>query len=430
MKKYYASQLDDEALGRLCERRTIAQVSAVFSGVRQIVATVRAKGDRAVTSYNRQFGGYAGSSLKVTQAEIEDACERVAPELKEALAVAAANIRRFYGVQKGERVMVETMPGVVCFAESRPIERVGLYIPGGTAPLVSTVLMLAIPARLAGCKDLVLCTPPDADGGIPDAILYAAKYCDVATICKAGGAQAIAAMAFGTESIPKVDKIFGPGNQYVTAAKQLVSIDPTGAAIDMPSGPTEMLVIADGSARADFVASDLLSQAEHGVDSQVVLVCTSDLKADEILDEVQRQARTLPRRQIARSALKNSFALVVQDVRQAIAFANRYAPEHLILNVTNYRALVPLIMNAGSVFLGQYACESAGDYASGTNHCLPTYGYARAYSGVSVASFQKRITFQEVTKQGARRLAPSVCLLAETEELAGHKQAMTLRVSD
>lgn len=365
--------------------------------------------------------------MQLSNIEIREAAKKVSNEIKTALEQAASNITKFHEIQLESRKTVETMPGVICFAEMRPIEKVGLYIPGGTAPLPSTVLMLAIPARLAGCKEIVLCTPPAKDGTINDVILAAAEIAGVKTIYRVGGAQAIAAMAYGTETIPKVDKIFGPGNQYVTAAKMLVSTEPDGAAIDMPAGPTELLVVADEAARADFVAADLLSQAEHGADSQVVLVCTDVQKISEITAEVKRQLKSLSRQQIAAKALDNSFSIVVKDIDAALEFANRYSPEHLILNVKEPQKLVKKVVNAGSVFLGAYSPESAGDYASGTNHALPTYGYARSYSGVSLASFQKRITFQQLTPEGVKNIASTVQIIAEQEGLTAHKRAMEIR---
>jgi len=352
---------------------------------------------------------------------MKSAWNKVDRDVKDAMVVASDNIKKFHSAQRTPPIEIETMPGVKCSRISRPIERVGLYIPGGTAPLPSTVLMLAIPAILAGCEEIVLCSPPL----IADEILCAARIAGVNKIYQVGGAQAIAAMAYGTDSIPKVDKIFGPGNQYVTAAKMLVQSE--GISIDMPAGPSEVLVIADINARADFVAADLLSQAEHGVDSQVVLVCTDEAKADEILEEIDRQLVLLPRMDIAEKALNSSFALVVDNLDDAMNFSNQYAPEHLILNVENPD--VDSVKNAGSVFVGQYSCESAGDYASGTNHTLPTYGYAKAYSGVSLDSFTKNITVQELTKEGVINLGPVVETLAECEGLIAHKNAMTLRLN-
>ncbi len=426
MKKYYFRQLDDTLLKTLCERKAI-RFDAVLPIVQDVLREVKLSGDKAIREYTEKFDNVCLSSFAVTRAEIELACERVPKNIQSAFNKAVRNIERFHKSQIVKLKKVETMAGVSCFAEARPIDKVGLYIPGGTAPLPSTVLMLAIPAKLAGCKEIVLATPPTKDGNVADIILFAAKLCGITQIFKIGGAQAIAALAFGTESVPKVYKIFGPGNQYVTAAKMLVSIDTDGAAIDMPSGPTEVLVIADEKARADFVASDLLSQAEHGVDSQAILVTTTGKKADEILAKVKRQLKTLPRKEIAQKSFGNSFTIVVDSIDEAISFSNRYAPEHLILNIVNAKKYVPAITNAGSVFLGAYSCESAGDYASGTNHSLPTYGYARVFGGVSVSSFQKQVTFQEITKQGAKNLGPIVATMASQESLEGHKRAMELR---
>lgn len=371
-------------------------------------------------------GHGAQNELLVSSAEIARACKRTPNKVKIAFEQAAKNIEQFHKAQLKTEAPVETMPGVTCFAKMRGIERVGLYIPGGTAPLPSTVLMLAIPAKLAGCKEIVLCTPSKA-GVVADSILFAAQLCGVDKIYKIGGAQAVAAMAYGTATVPKTYKIFGPGNQYVTAAKMLVSINPDGAAIDLPAGPSEVLVVADKNARADFVAADLLAQAEHGTDSQVVLVSDNATKIDEVLAEIEKQLELLPRKDITRQALTNSFALLAGSLDEAISFSNRYAPEHLILNAKNVEELIPQVLNAGSVFVGAYACESAGDYASGTNHSLPTYGYARAYSGVSVASFQKRITFQKVTKQGAANIGPTVSAMAAEESLDAHRRAMEFR---
>lgn len=426
MKKYYFRQLDETSLKNLCGRKAI-RFDAVLPIVQDVLREVKLSGDEAVRAYTKKFDNVSLSSFAVTQAEIERACERVSKNIQSAFNKAAHNIERFHKSQIVKLKKVETMSGITCFTEARPIEKVGLYIPGGTAPLPSTVLMLSIPAKLAGCKEIVLATPPAKDGNVADIILFAAKLCGITQIFKIGGAQAIAALAFGTESVPKVYKIFGPGNQYVTAAKMLVSTDTDGAAIDMPAGPTEVLVIADEKARADFVASDLLSQVEHGIDSQAILVTTTDKKADEILAEVKRQLETLPRKEIARKSLGNSFIVIIDSIEKAIVFSNRYAPEHLILNVENAAKYISEITNAGSVFLGQYSCESAGDYASGTNHSLPTYGYARVYSGVSVSSFQKQLTFQNITKQGAKNLGPVVAMMASQESLEGHKRAMQLR---
>ncbi|MBL4694576.1 histidinol dehydrogenase [Candidatus Gracilibacteria bacterium] len=416
MKKYYLNNLEniDDLL-----RRPGSDASSVMLVVQEIMVNVRENGDDALQEYSMKFDGVEIDSLKV--ADFETAWDRVDERVKNAMMLAADNIKKFHAAQITPPLEIETMPGVKCSRVSRPIERVGLYIPGGTAPLPSTVLMLAIPAVLAGCEEIILCSPPF----IADEILCAAKIAGVNKIYQIGGAQAIAAMAYGTESIPKVDKIFGPGNQYVTAAKMLVQAE--GVAIDMPAGPSEVLIIADREARADFVASDLLSQAEHGPDSQVVLVCTDEAKADEVLEEMDAQLAVLPRKDIAAEALNNSFVLIVDNLDQAMEFSNQYAPEHLILNVENPDT--DSIKNAGSVFLGQYSCESAGDYASGTNHTLPTYGYAKSYSGVSVDSFVKKITFQELTKEGVKNIGPAVEILAECEGLQAHKNAMTLRLN-
>ncbi len=426
MKKYYFKQLNSASLKNLCRRKAI-RFDEVFPIVENVLREVKTRGDEAIREFTIKFDNVNVSSFTVTQNEIERVCERIPKNVQSAFRKAARNIEKFHKAQMAKPKKVRTMPGVTCFAEVRPIEKVGLYIPGGTAPLPSTVLMLAIPAKLAGCKEIVLVTPPTKNGGVADVILFAAKLCGITQIFKIGGAQAIAALAFGTENVSKVYKIFGPGNQYVTAAKMLVSINPDGAAIDMPAGPTEVLVIGDEKARADFVASDLLSQAEHGADSQAILVTTSDRKANEVLDEVKRQLQTIPRKEIVQKSLDNSFVLVVDSMDEAITFSNMYAPEHLILNVKNATKYIPEIINAGSVFLGPYSCESAGDYASGTNHSLPTYGYARVYGGVSVSSFQKPVTFQKITKQGAKNLGPIVSTLASQESLEGHKRAMQLR---
>lgn len=426
MKTYNLSNLSKTEVAALCRRPAI-NFDQTLPLVKSVLTAVKNDGDKAVRNFTKRFDNVELDDLKLSSEQISEAAKKVPKEIKTALEQAANNITKFHKVQLEDRKTVETMPGVTCFAEMRPIEKVGLYIPGGTAPLPSTVLMLAIPARLAGCREIVLCTPPSKDGTINDVILAAAEIAEIKTIYKAGGAQAIAAMAYGTETIPKVDKIFGPGNQYVTAAKMLVSTNPEGAAIDMPAGPTELLVVADGAARADFVAADLLSQAEHGTDSQVVLVCTDAQKIDEITTEVKQQLKLLSRQQIAEKALDNSFNVVVKNLDEALDFANQYSPEHLILNVKDPQELVKKVINAGSVFLGAYSPESAGDYASGTNHALPTYGYARTYSGVSVASFQKRITFQQLTPEGVKNIASTVQIIAEQEGLTAHKRAMEIR---
>ena len=404
MEKYYYSKVD---LATLCQRPAIRQVN-----VSAIMEAVRKGGDEAVRGLTKRYDLTEIKDLQVTRRP------KISAKLLKALETAASNIEKFHKAQIRQRLTVGTMPGVTCFRESRPIERVGLYIPGGTAPLPSTVLMLGIPAKLAGCKEIVLVTPPAVD----DSILAAAEIVGLKQIFQIGGAQAIAALAYGTESVPKVDKICGPGNQYVTAAKMQAQSE--GCAIDMPAGPSEVMVIADEQARPDFVAADLLSQAEHGPDSQVVLVCSNP---DPILQELEKQLKLLPRQEIAKQALEKSFTLITENLDQAIAFANQYAPEHLILNTANADQLVPQIINAGSVFLGPYSCESAGDYASGTNHTLPTYGYAKAYSGVSIDTFTKQITFQKITRQGAKNIGPTVATIAQAENLIAHKRAMTIR---
>ncbi|MBT4916837.1 histidinol dehydrogenase [Candidatus Peregrinibacteria bacterium] len=427
MKKYFMKNLED--VGKLLKRPSID-----FEGVRGVVSDVlsdvRESGDEALREYTKRFDGVDIGEFLVSEDDIEEACERVDGELLKAFEVAANNIETFHKAELPSRIEVEPVPGVKCFREARAIEKVGLYVPGGTAPLPSTVLMLGIPARVAGCKEIVMCTPPEKDGKVPDIILFAAKLAGVTQVYKVGGAQAIAAMVYGTESVPKVFKVFGPGNQYVTSAKMLLSVDPDGSAIDMPAGPSELLVIADKSARADFVAADLLSQAEHGADSQVVLVSDDDNKVNEILQEIERQLVELPRKKIAEQALSKSFVLVVQNLDEAFEFSNLYAPEHLILNIENADGYLSSVENAGSVFIGPYSCESAGDYASGTNHTLPTYGYARMYSGVNTESFMKQVTFQKISKSGLENLGPSIEKMAESEQLFAHKNAVTIRIND
>jgi len=429
MKKYVLSELGSEEIDSLCQRKQI-DFKPVFEVVRGVIDDVRQNGDEAVRAYTEKFDGVKLGSFLVSEKEIEEACERVSPAVKDAFAIAARNIEKFHRAQLSDDIEVETSKGVTCFTRMRPIEKVGLYIPGGTAPLPSTVLMLGIPAKIAGCKEVVMCTPPNRDGKIPDIILYAAKIAGIRKIFKIGGAQGIAAMGYGTETVPKVYKVFGPGNQYVTAAKMLLSIDPSGAAMDMPAGPSEVLVIADSSARADFVAADLLSQAEHGKDSQVVLVCTNKVKINEIIREVRIQLAELDRKEIAEKALENSFALKVSSVNEALKFSNQYAPEHLILNVENPDRYVKSVVNAGSVFLGKYSCESAGDYASGPNHAIATSGWSKVYGPISIDSFMRRITFQKLTKEGADEIGPIVEKMAEVEGLGAHKNAMTLRLKN
>lgn len=428
MKKYFYKQLDQAQLKALLLRLSIS-FEKTFEVVRPILSEVRENGDEALRGYTAKFDGVELEEFAVSEQEIAEAVKRIKPEVREAFGIAARNIEKFHRVQVQEDIKVETMPGVLCFRQMRAIEKVGLYIPGGTAILPSTILMLGIPAKIAGCEEIVLCTPPNRDGETSDILLFAANLVGIKKIYKIGGAQAVAAMAYGTESVPKVYKIFGPGNQYVTAAKMLVSIDAQGAAIDLPAGPTEMLVIADKNSRADFVAADLLSQAEHGADSQVVLLCTNAQKAEEILLEVTSQIESLPRKEIAEKALENSFAIVTENIEQALQFSNDYAPEHLILNLNNAEKYLDKVKNAGSVFIGQYTPEAVGDYASGTNHTLPTSGYAKAYSGLSLSDFTKQITFQKVDEKGVIEIGKIVEEMATCEDLIGHKRAVSLRIN-
>jgi histidinol dehydrogenase len=379
-----------------------------------------------VREYEEKFDHVRLQSLKVSEEEIEQAESMVSADLTAAIRLAHYNIKKFHEAQRFSGEKIETGPGIVCWQKSVAIEKVGLYIPGGTAPLFSTVLMLATPAKIAGCKDIVLCTPPDAQGHVNPAILVAAKTAGVNRIFKAGGVQAIGAMAYGTETVPKVYKIFGPGNQYVMAAKQQVSLHEV--AIDMPAGPSEVCVIADEKANAVFVAADLLSQAEHGTDSQVLLITTSESMLEAVQTEVERQLERLPRKEIAAKTLENSQLVLVKDEQEAIDLSNCYAPEHLILQTEDYADLAERVVNAGSVFLGKYACESAGDYASGTNHTLPTHGYATAYSGVNLDSYCRKVTFQHLTEEGVRHIGHAVELMAEAEQLDAHKNAMTVRL--
>lgn len=395
--------------------------------VQPIIEDVQKEGDQAVIAYEKKFDGCTLTSLAVTEEEFLFAEKEISQQLKEAIIIAHQQIVAFHKSQVFESVVVENKPGIRCWQEARAIERVGLYIPGGTAPLFSTVLMLAVPAAIAGCHQIVLCTPPNKEGKIHPAILYAATLAGVTKVYKTGGVQAIAAMAYGTESIPNVYKIFGPGNQYVTAAKQYVSL--RDVAIDMPAGPSEVEVLADEMANPVFVAADLLSQAEHGVDSQAILITTSEKLVREVQDEVTKQLDVLPRQEFAAQALSHSRILLVHDMDEAIAMTNAYAPEHLIVQTQNYMDIVPRIINAGSVFLGPYSCESAGDYASGTNHTLPTNGYARAYSGVNLDSFIRKITFQELTQEGINTIGPAIEVMAATEQLQGHKNAVTVRLN-
>ena len=402
-------------------RLDLAQLNETVSTV---LNDVRQRGDEAVKEYELKFDKAALTSLAVSEQEMQEAEQLVSAELKAAIELAHENIYKFHAAQKFEGQKVETQSGVSCWQKSVAIERVGLYIPGGTAPLFSTVLMLATPAKIAGCGEIVLCTPPNREGKVNPAILMAARIAGVSKIFKAGGVQAIGAMAYGTESVPKVFKIFGPGNQYVMAAKQQVSLDEV--AIDMPAGPSEVCVLADDSANAEFVAADLLSQAEHGIDSQVLFITTSEQKLQQ---EVERQLALLPRQEIAKKALDNSRLVLVNSVDEMMALSNAYAPEHLIIQTADYEQLAERVVNAGSVFLGQYACESAGDYASGTNHTLPTHGYATAYNGVNLDSYCRKITFQHLTEDGIRHIGRAVELMAEAEQLDAHKNAMTVRIN-
>lgn len=407
-------------------QRPAMDVTSLFGTVQNVLDDIRQRGDDAVKEYELKFDKVALDALKVTAEELIEADRLVPNELKNAILTALSNIETFHASQRFETKRVSTMPGVTCWQKSVAIEKVGLYIPGGTAPLFSTVLMLAVPARIAGCSEIVLCTPPNKEGKIHPAILFAAKSAGVSKVFKIGGIQAIGAMAYGTESVPKVYKIFGPGNQYVTAAKQLVSLKEV--AIDMPAGPSEVQVIADKSANPAFVASDFLSQAEHGADSQSILVTCDESIVAPIVEEIESQLAALPRRELAEKSINHSKIIVVKDWEEVVKITNQYAPEHLIIETENYRELSERIINAGSVFMGHYTPESAGDYASGTNHTLPTNGYAKAYSGVNLDSFIKKITFQEITKEGLQQLGPIIETMAAAEMLEAHKNAVTLRL--
>lgn len=409
-------------------KRPVMDTEKLFDIVRDVILQVQEKGDKAVIAFEKEFDKVQLRSLAVTEDEISEADQLVDEELKSAITVAMRNIETFHLAQRAVIEKIETIPGVFCWRKSVGIEKVGLYIPGGMAPLFSTVLMLAIPAKIAGCKEIVLCTPPDRQGKVNPAILFAAKMAGVHRIFKAGGIQAIASMAYGTESIPQVYKIFGPGNQYVMAAKQLVGMH--DVAIDMPAGPSEVEVIADDTTNPVFAAADLLSQAEHGVDSQVVLITTSAEMLEKIKNEVERQLALLPRKVIAEKSLDNSKLILVHDLDEAMALSNVYAPEHLILETQNCDALAEKVVNAGSVFIGSYSPESAGDYASGTNHTLPTNGYATAYSGVSLDSFVRKITFQKLSAKGIATIGPAIQKMAASEQLDGHKNAVTVRLND
>lgn len=401
-------------------------VSQLNATVESVLKDVHQNGDKAVIAYEEKFDHAILSSLAVTETEIDEAMSLVSKELLEALKIAHHNISKFHESQKFEGSKVETCKGVSCWQKSVPIEKVGLYIPGGTAPLFSTVLMLATPAKIAGCREIVLCTPPNREGRVNPAILAAARIAGVNRIFKAGGVQAIGAMAYGTESVPKVFKIFGPGNQYVMAAKQQVSLH--DVAIDMPAGPSEVCVIADETSHPDFVAADLLSQAEHGIDSQVFLITTSEDMLQKVQQEILRQVELLPRKDMAMKSLDNSKLVLVRDKQEAMELCNIYAPEHLVISTDDYAQLAEQVINAGSVFLGHYACESAGDYASGTNHTLPTHGYAVAYNGVNLDSYCRKVTFQHLTEEGIRSIGRAVEVMAENEQLQAHRQAMTVRI--
>jgi len=414
-----------EEWGQLIQRPHL-DITQLQSTVNTVLSDVRQRGDEAVKDYEQRFDHVALASLAVTEAEIDEAETLVSADLKAAIKLAHENIFKFHAAQMFDGQKIETRAGVECWQKSVAIEKVGLYIPGGTAPLFSTVLMLATPAKIAGCQEIVLCTPPNREGKVNPAILVAARKAGVSRIFKAGGVQAIGAMAYGTESVPKVFKIFGPGNQYVMAAKQQVSLG--DVAIDMPAGPSEVCVLADDTTDAAFVAADLLSQAEHGIDSQVLLITTSEKLLQEVQGEVERQLNLLPRKEIAEKALENSRCVLVSSSDEMMALSNVYAPEHLIIQTANYAEMAEQVVNAGSVFLGKYACESAGDYASGTNHTLPTHGYATAYSGVNLDSYCRKITFQHLSEEGIRQIGRAVELMAEAEQLDAHKNAMTVRL--
>lgn len=409
-------------------RRPTIKKEEISQIIREIFNEVEKNGDQALIDFNMKFDSAKTVNLKVSKTEIENAESLIDDELKEAIKQAKENITTFHQSQKTSTEKVETTKGVICWRENRAIEKVGIYIPGGTAPLFSTVLMLAIPAQLAGCKEIILCTPPDKHGNINPIILYAAKLCGITRIFKTGGAQAIAAMTLGTESLPNVYKIFGPGNQFVTAAKEYAQS--FGISIDMPAGPSEVLVIADEKAVPAFCAADLLSQAEHGSDSQVVFISTDQEVFNETIKEIQTQVRELPRNELVRQSLNNSHFILLNTVEEALELSNLYAPEHLILALDDFEKYIPKVQNAGSVFLGNYSCESAGDYASGTNHTLPTNGFAKNYSGVSLDSFVKKITFQHLSKEGLQNLGKTIEMMAEAEGLIAHKNAVSIRLNN
>jgi histidinol dehydrogenase len=407
-------------------KRPVFEVSDLFGKVQAILNEIKVDGDEALQKFTLQFDGVKLDSFLVSEKELTEAELQIDTELKAAINLASKNIKAFHAAQITQIKKIETTPGVVCWQKPVPIEKVGLYIPGGTAPLFSTVLMLAIPAQIVGCEEIVLCSPPNKEGKIHPAILYAAKISGVTQIYKLGGIQAIGAMAFGTQTIPKTYKIFGPGNQYVVAAKQLVSMN--DVSIDMPAGPSEVLIVADETSYAAFVASDLLSQAEHGADSQVVLVANKQEVVENVLTEIELQIKNMPRGKTASKALEHSILIVMENFEEQIVLINEYAPEHLIISTKNYPDYIDKITNAGSVFLGEYTPESAGDYASGTNHTLPTNGWARSYSGVNLDSFLKKITFQEISREGLKNIGPAIEIMAAAEELEAHKNAVTLRL--
>ena len=407
-------------------KRPSLDFDSLFDQVKNTLDEVRHHGDAALRNFTRKFDKVEVDALEVTKEEITDAIKLVSTELKEAIEMARRNIWKFHSEQQREYTEIQTSPGVYCWQKAVPIEKIGLYVPGGSAPLFSTVLMLGIPAQIAECKEVILCSPPASDGKINPAVLYAAHVAGIHRIFRVGGAQAIAAMAYGTESIPKVNKIFGPGNQYVTAAKQLVSL--SDVAIDMPAGPSEVLIIADETANPVYVASDLLSQAEHGADSQVLLVTTTENLIEKTLEQIEIQIEKLPRKETARKALDNSRIILVKNLDEAIAVTNEYAPEHLIISTRSYMVVAEHIVNAGSVFLGNMSPESAGDYVSGTNHTLPTHGFSKAYSGVNLDSFLKKITFQQLTSEGLTNLSNAIILMAENEGLQAHANAVKLRI--
>ncbi|ENH2282221.1 histidinol dehydrogenase, partial [Vibrio parahaemolyticus] len=423
MRTVVWQSLSEEQQDAILERPAIAEGANITAAVADVIAKVRTQGDAALLELTEKFDRVKPESIRVPSKEINAASERLSAEMKQALEQAYSNIAKFHKAQKPQPIKVETQPGVMCEQVTRPIQKVGLYIPGGSAPLPSTVLMLGVPAKIAGCRKVVLCSPPP----IADEILYVAKLCGIDEVYNVGGGQAVAAMAYGTKSVSKVDKIFGPGNAYVTEAKRQVSNDFRGAAIDMPAGPSEVLVIADETADPDFIAADLLSQAEHGPDSQVVLVTPSPIVADQVTDAVQRQLKALSRADIAQKALASSLIIISESITQAVSISNYYGPEHLIVQTKNPRELLPLLDNAGSIFLGDWSPESAGDYASGTNHVLPTYGYTRTYSSLGLADFSKRMTVQELSAEGLQNLAPTVVTMAEAEGLDAHKRAVTIR---